>query len=158
MNYLTLGLLSLGILSSCGTPKQLDSAPSDNVFEPEVLTIILKVNQEEKDSLPTINVYQKIIGKGFLKKNTFVNESQKEGCIIAVFQNLDKKVVKIMVLANPLEKNYEFVDDDGNFQHQNIVLKEDYLSLRIQKKPNIAFLNIYTLKKEQQVLLRSITF
>lgn len=158
MNQSTLWLLFLCLLSSCGVSEQLVLPPSNKIFEAEVLTIILKVIQDEGDTLPKIEVYQKITTKGFLKKNTFVNEPQKEGCIIAVFQDFDEKVVETMVLSNPLEKNYEFIDDEGNFQRKNVVLKEDYLSLRIQKKPNIAFLSIFILKDEEQLLLKSITF
>ena len=149
-------IFTLLLLLSCKTPEQTLPTQRNNISTPKTLTIILKINQGEKDTLPQINLHQKITAKGYLKKKTLLNQKKKEGCIIATFLNRMGKTIETRIIANPLQKEYEYNDEEGKFQHKELTLKEEYFSIRIQKIPNIFSVKLFLLHNDKQLLIQSI--
>lgn len=125
-------------------------------YTPEVLTIILKITPTENDSLPKIELDQKIIANGFLKKNTIKNPKIKENSIIATFYDKQGNSKQKMIFDYPLEQSFEYTDEKGNFLRKTIVLEDAFLPIRVQHSSSIHTLKVYYIYQQEQLLLKTI--
>jgi len=150
-----LGLLLFMTLVACKTT-DIETIGKTVDKTPEILTIILKITKNDTLGLPIVTVQQLIKAKGYLKIPKSVNSPEfHEGDLKIEILDAKNQVLQTTISNNPLDKSYEYSDENGHFQRTNVALDKEFISVRVAAVTSVLTLKVFTLHQQQEVLLCS---
>lgn len=126
-------LLVYIIVNSCASKQNSIQSASAEETNPKLLFLnyIISQNSNGDKSVKFIN---KIITKGKLKHN-IQSEEGTYGDLICHQLDENLNTLQSVTVKNPLNKNFEFVNDLKQFERKNVQLKSAEFSLKLKLEP-----------------------
>ncbi len=150
-------VILLILLTGCISLKK--NTISDTTNEISILTkakIIFLNYRVTKDLDKTIkvNLINKIITEGSLKKNSQKRTTNTIGDFVCI--QLDKNLLPIdsLQISNPLIKNIEYVEPSGLLGKKQIELDIAEFSVRMQLNPRTKFISLKMINNTNTILLK----
>ena len=114
---------------------QTQSKVSDEVISKEkILFLNYKISKKEDKTLELVLISQ-ILNTGKIKGYKPNNQLIKIGNLKCLQMDSAQMELDVLYLSNPLFREHEFVDEEGNFQRKSLTLDSADLNFRIQLHP-----------------------
>lgn len=142
--YFSFIFISLS-LAACSVNKKKTPANTSPVTEleeiievnstPQIIFMNFELSSPINGEI-TANLVNTIITEGKIKGSK--NSAREIKIEDLVCKGLDKngKVIQSLSYDNPMKKNIEYVNDEGELEKKQITLNETYFSIRMQLNPN----------------------
>jgi len=155
MKYFVLILLLI-LTIGCKSKKEIITPnPIEEIKNPDTpqmifINFMIRADETNKISAHLIN---KIIVDGTFKDKGNKNETFKSGDLVCNQLNQISKTIESQNIKNPLIKNVEYVNDNGEFERKEIKLDSAEISLRLQLNPDTKFISLDLIGMENTTLL-----
>jgi len=137
-------LCIIGLFIACSTPKNntqdTPQLPEYQANNPQIL--FYNILLSKKNKAEPIKVADRIISKGKLKEDYGINSPYGPYQLLCSFLDKDKNILKQTAVDNPLNRRYEYTDDDGQLNSKVMEKEEGKLSLRVQLSEGMHYLKI----------------
>lgn len=126
---LTLLILPLLLIMSCGVSKQNISSLENDKKELNLITfLVLNIHQDRMRSIHVVEFVSKKESTGEIKKqHIFTSENY-----LTVYAYSGKHIVDSLILEHPLYKHIEYVDENKKFAVMDTVINSADFFVRVQ--------------------------
>ena len=149
-------LISILLLAGCNalkTSKVVDETNDMNQFiEPKIIFLGYQVTKKIDETIK-IDLTNKIIVEGNLKKNSQKQVIHSNDNFVRVQLNKNLSPIDSLQLSNPFIKNVEYIDELGMFVKQRIELDTSELFLRMRLNPHTKFISLKTINPQKSTPL-----
>ena len=159
MKWQLIILLSICLLHACKTKEKLDNNDSLHTQldfpaeEDHIMTLILEFSLDTMSSHDQIELSNKIVSPGLLKKES--HGLSTDHLYQLIFYNNANHPVKRISLPDPLRKRVEHSNEEGQISMSDITLDRDAVAIRMKYSREISKLMIYRLDASQLILINS---
>lgn len=143
MNNLILALLTslIIIIAACSSSRNQEIEKIPMISEPQI--VFLNYNLiKNSASQPSIELINKIITKGKIKKNKSSISNPENGDLEIIELNKEEKPIAKIFVATPLVKTVEYTNNKGQLTKKKIDLEMAQLSIRMQLNPSTTSIEI----------------
>ena len=135
-------------INACHSSKKLVKEEDITIGKDQIVFLLFSI--ENKDSIKTIKLTNKIISKGKLKTVPQPNGLLQRGNLKCVFLNEFEKPVAETVIPNPLIKHFEYFNENGIGEFKEVILKESTFFIRIQLQSEMVSFKIAEIISENE--------
>jgi len=121
---------------------EIKEIPRDEIVEdslkdntPKIIFLNYNITTDS-DNYIKAELINKIIAEGKLKNTDFKGAEKDDEDIICLQMDENSRIVDHFHINNPLVKDIEYVDSDGNLAKKKVELESTELSIRMQLNPH----------------------
>jgi hypothetical protein len=149
---LFLGILSCTKKTTIVTQNKLETVQKAISNEPQILFLHLKVSQKEKDAPLIASVFEKKMVSGILDKPLHGIQLEEGKWLISML-DAEKKTITQEVVQDPINQQYEYLNDKGKFDNVTVVKKETDCFVRVQFDPKMQYVKSEFIEPEKKLKL-----
>lgn len=137
------------LVSGCKTP-QLQQTKEISIQNktPKILFLNGEISYDSLSQEYTIELINKILSYGKIKPNPEHSHIHIENQLNYRLLNKNKQVIDDYAIPNPLLKDIEYIDDNGQMGRKRLQLKQAEFSIRVQLPPTAGFMAFSILDKQ----------
>lgn len=149
----TLGCILLIGLGACFGPKTGSEEVLTNIVteqegeeKPEMITIIMRVAKEGENEVK-FEVVQTIKSLAFYKGRALMPINNEDDYVARIF-DAGQQLLFEQSFLDPLQKTYEYVNEEGHLETVKVNLEEDFFTFRLNYVPTLTELIIYQIQPD----------
>ncbi|NQU51693.1 MAG: hypothetical protein HQ522_04050 [Bacteroidetes bacterium] len=125
-------LLFTLVVFMCGCHSSKPTVKTEELAIPKNQIIFLIFSIENKDSVNTVKLTDKIISIGKLKTISQQTTSINPGDLKCIFLDKNGQILSEITIPNPLKNQLEYFDENGKGGRKEVILKENTFHIRTQ--------------------------
>ncbi len=142
-NILTAIVLAFAC-TACGTSKlrSLLDITDTSDGKPRILFVNLIAKRDSLANRIHYELVETIAVEGKVKRSKFDKIEMVPGYILCSILNGDRRVLDELVLPGPLDGQYEYLDEDGNYKAGRMIEDEQEFTIRVNYIAGMKYLEI----------------